>query len=90
VMLVYLYPIRLNASKLVGTDLAHAIPLALIAGLGHLSLGNVNYGLLLNLLMGSIPGVLLGSLISTRAPLTFIRYAIAIVLGAVAVKMFTV
>lgn len=90
VMLVYLYPLRLNASKLVGTDLAHAIPLALIAGLGHLSLGNVNYSLLLNLLMGSIPGVLLGSLVSTRAPLTFIRYAIAIVLGAVAIKMFMV
>lgn len=90
VMLVYLYPLRLNASKLVGTDLAHAIPLALIAGLGHLSLGNVNYGLLLNLLIGSIPGVLLGSMVSTRAPLTFIRYAIAIVLGAVAIKMFMV
>lgn len=90
VMLVYLYPLRLNASKLVGTDLAHAIPLALIAGLGHLSLGNVDYGLLVSLLLGSIPGVLLGSLISTRAPLTFIRYAIAIMLGAVAVKMFNV
>jgi uncharacterized protein len=87
VMLVYLYPLRLNASKLVGTDLAHAIPLALIAGLGHLALGNVNFTLLLNLLMGSIPGVLVGSFVSTRAPLTFIRYAIAIVLGAVAVKM---
>ncbi len=89
VMLIYLYPLRLNASKLVGTDLAHAIPLAMIAGLGHLTLGNVNFGLLLNLLIGSIPGVLIGSLISTRAPLTFIRYAIALVLGAVAVKMLT-
>jgi uncharacterized protein len=82
VMLVYLYPLRLNASKLVGTDLAHAIPLALIAGMGHLTLGNVDYRLLLNLLMGSM--------ISTRAPLTFIRYAIAIVLGAVAVKMLLI
>jgi uncharacterized membrane protein YfcA len=90
VMLVYLYPLRLNASKLVGTDLAHAIPLTLIAGLGHLAMGNVNYQLLLNLLMGSIPGVLVGSLISTRAPQTFIRYSIAVVLGAVAVKMLTV
>lgn len=87
VMLVYLYPLRLNASKLVGTDLAHAIPLALIAGLGHLTLGNVDYTLLVNLLLGSIPGVLLGSMVSTRAPLTFIRYAIALVLGAVAIKM---
>jgi uncharacterized protein len=88
VMLVYLYPMRLNASKLVGTDLAHAIPLALIAGLGHLSLGNVDYGLMGNLLLGSIPGVLIGSLISARAPLTFIRYAIAFVLGLVAMKLF--
>ena len=46
--------------------------------------------LLVNLLLGSIPGVLIGSVISTRAPLTFIRYAIAVVLGAVAIKMFTV
>ena len=47
----------------------------------------MDYGLLVNLLVGSIPGVLLGSLISTRAPLAFIRYAIAVVLGAVALKM---
>lgn len=90
VMLVYLYPLRMSPSRLVGTDLAHAIPLTLIAGLGHLSVGNVNFTLLLNLLMGSIPGVLLGALVSTRAPVTFIRYAIAIVLGAVSIKMFTV
>ena len=64
--------------------------LALIAGMGHLTLGNVDYRLLLNLLMGSIPGVLIGAMISTRAPLTFIRYAIAIVLGAVAVKMLLI
>jgi uncharacterized protein len=87
VMLVYLYPLRLNSSKLVGTDLAHAIPLALIAGLGHLTLGNVDYTLLGNLLIGSIPGVLIGSVISTRAPLGLIRNAIAVVLIAVAVKM---
>lgn len=90
VMLVYLYPLRLSAHKLVGTDLAHAIPLALIAGLGHLTLGNVDYRLLLNLLVGSIPGVLIGAMISTRAPMTLIRYAIALVLGAVAVKMLMV
>ncbi len=78
---------RLHSSKLVGTDLAHAIPLALIAGLGHLTLGNVDYTLLGNLLIGSIPGVLIGSVISTRAPLGLIRNAIAVVLIAVAVKM---
>ncbi len=88
VMLVYLYPVRLNPSRLVGTDLAHAIPLTLIAGLGHLALGNVNYGLLVNLLIGSIPGVLLGSWISTRAPMQVVRVGLAIILAAVAIKMF--
>lgn len=87
VMLLYLYPLRLNASKLVGTDLAHAIPLALIAGLGHLWMGNVDFALMVNLLLGSIPGVLLGSMISTRAPIKFIRTAIAVVLMIVAYKM---
>ena len=87
VMLVYLYPFRMNSNKLVGTDLAHAIPLALVAGLGHLSLGHVNFPLLGNLLVGSIPGVLVGSFISARAPLKVLRYAIAMVLGAVAMKL---
>jgi uncharacterized membrane protein YfcA len=87
VMLVYLYPLRLAAGKLVGTDLAHAIPLTLIAGLGHLSLGNVDLQLMLNLLMGSIPGVLVGSYISARAPVKPVRYAIATVLLIVSYKM---
>ncbi len=89
VMLVYLYPLRMTASRLVGTDLAHAIPLALTAGLGHLAMGNVNGPLLLNLLAGSLPGVVAGALISTRAPLTVIRYAIALTLAAVALRLFT-
>ncbi len=86
-MLVYLYPLRLKGGRLVGTDLAHAIPLTLIAGLGHLTLGNVNLGLMLNLLAGSIPGVVAGSLVSARAPVKVVRYAIAIVLLFVAWKM---
>jgi len=87
VMLVYLYPLRLGAGRLVGTDLAHAIPLTLIAGIGHLTLGNVNLGLMLNLLMGSIPGVMAGSFISTRAPMQPVRYAIAVVLLFVSYRM---
>ncbi len=87
VMLVYLYPLRMTANRLVGTDLAHAIPLALIAGLGHLAMGNVDGLLLLNLLVGSIPGVVIGAFISTRAPHTVIRYAIAVTLTAVAIRM---
>lgn len=87
VLLVYLYPVRLTPSRLVGTDLAHAIPLTLIDGLGHLMLGNVNYSLLVNLLLGSIPGVLLGSWMSTRTPLQWVRVGLAIILTIVAIKM---
>jgi uncharacterized protein len=86
-MLVYLYPLRLSAGKLVGTDLAHAIPLTLIAGMGHLALGSVDLNLMLNLLAGSIPGVLLGSYVSTRAPVGILRTVIAFVLLFVAWKM---
>ena len=80
VMLVYLYPYRLTPAKLVGTDLAQAIPLALTAGAGHLALGNVDFSLLGNLLTGSIPGILLGSMLSTRVSDGLLRNAIALVL----------
>ena len=89
VMLVYLYPLRMSGGRLVGTGLAHAIPLTLIAGLGHLSLGNVNLPLMANLLIGSIPGVLVGSFISARAPVKPVRFAIASVLLIVSYKMLT-
>lgn len=87
VMMVHLYPLRMNSHKLVGTDLAHAIPLALIAGLGHLLIGNVDTTLMTNLLLGSVPGVLLGSLVGTRLPMKFVQGAISIVLVLVGVKM---
>lgn len=87
VALVYLYPLRLTPTKLVGTDLAHAIPLALLAGLGHLWLGNVDYALLANLLLGSVPGVILGAKIGHRLPAVAVQRGIAIVLGAVAIKL---
>jgi len=87
VMLVYLYPLRMNGGRLVGTGLAHAIPLTLMAGLGHFSLGNVNVPLMLNLLLGSIPGVLVGSLVSARAPAKLVQHSIAGVLLLVSFKM---
>lgn len=80
VMLLYLYPLRLTPAKLVGTDLAHAIPLTLIAGLGHLSLGNIDTTLLGGLLTGSIPGVLLGSWLSHRVDGAWVARAIAVLL----------
>ncbi len=87
VMLLYLYPIRLSASRLVGTDIAHAIPLTVLAGTGHLFLGNVNGELLVGLLIGSIPGIALGSLASTRAPDQVLRVAISIMLVLVGARM---
>jgi len=87
VMLLYLYPLRLTARALVGTDIAHAIPLTILAGTGHLVLGNVNYVLLVNLLLGSIPGIVLGSLASTHAPEKIVRSAVALMIAVVGVKM---
>jgi hypothetical protein len=87
VMMVYLYPYRLTPAKIVGTDLAHARPLALVAGLGHLLIGNVDFALLGWLLLGSIPGILAGSLVSTRAPAMWIERAIAVALAIVGVRL---
>jgi uncharacterized protein len=87
VMLVYLYPYRLTPPKLVGTDIAHAIPLTLVAGIGHLSLGNVDFGLLGALLLGSVPGIILGSRLSVKVDRAYVRNAIAIMLALVGGKL---
>ena len=87
VMLVYLYPERLTPAKLVGTDIAHAVPLTLVAGLGHLGLGNVDAALLGALLIGSIPGIILGSRLSTRVDPAYVRIAIAVMLAAIGGKI---
>jgi uncharacterized membrane protein YfcA len=87
VMLVYLYPYRLTPAKLVGTDIAHAIPLTLIAGIGHMSLGNVDLRLLGALLVGSIPGIILGSRLSIRMNSVYVRNAIAVALALVGSKL---
>ncbi len=80
VMLAYLYPYRLTPVKIVGTDIAHAIPLTLVAGLGHLTLGNVNFALLNSLLLGSLPGVIVGALMSNRIADRYKRNALAVIL----------
>lgn len=87
VMLVYLYPYRLTPPKLVGTDIAHAIPLTLIAGLGHFGLGNVDLQLLGGLLLGSIPGIILGSRLSIKVDGAYVRVAIAVVLAFVGCRL---
>jgi uncharacterized membrane protein YfcA len=86
VTLFFLYPL-LPTSKLVGTEIAHAVPLTLVAGLGHASMGNLDFGLLGQLLMGSIPGIVLGSLLSGKVPDLLLRNALAIMLFFVGYKL---
>ncbi len=87
VMLVYLYPTRMGGQKLVGTDIAHAIPLTLVAGLGHARLGHVDFRLLESLLLGSIPGIAAGAYLSHRAQPQLVRGAIALMLIIVGGKL---
>jgi len=77
--LLMLYP-GLRVSRIVGSDIAHAVPLTLIAGFGHWMIGGVDLALLLNLLIGSIPGVVAGALLSSRSPDHILRPALAAVL----------
>ena len=84
--LVILYP-ELPTNRIVGTDIAHAVPLTLVSGLGHLLLGSVNLSLLGALLLGSIPGVILGSLALARTNDRVIRIILAIVLLIVTIRL---
>jgi len=88
VILTYLYPLRLTASRLIATDIAHAIPLAIFAGLGHLLIGHVDFDLLGWLLIGSLPGALIGAALSAKLPQNLLRTLLAVVLTAVGVKLW--
>jgi uncharacterized membrane protein YfcA len=85
-VLILLYP-RLATGRIVGTDIAHAVPLTLIAGLGHWWLGTVNFGLLGSLLTGSIPGIVIGSAFAARAPDKVLRPLLAATLMLVGFGM---
>jgi len=89
VLLIALYPLRMSARRLVGTDIVHAVPLTMVAGMGHLLMGNVDFKLLGALLVGSIPGIIIGSLLATRLSANIIRPALAVVLAASGFKMLT-
>ncbi|MBV8680009.1 MAG: sulfite exporter TauE/SafE family protein [Aquitalea sp.] len=84
--LFLLYP-ALPTTRLVGTEIAHAVPLTLVAGLGHASMGNLNYLLLLNLLMGSLPGIWLGSKLTRTLTDAWLRPALAVMLAIVGAKL---
>lgn len=87
VMLLYLYPLRMTPHRLVATDIVHAIPLAVVAGLGYLFAGMVDWWMLTSLLVGSIPAVLLGSMLAGKIPGRGIQIALALVLLAAGVKV---
>ena len=89
VVLLALYP-KLRANDLVGTDLVQAIPLVFSAAFGHALFGDLKLDLAAAVLVGSVPGVLIGSRISSRAPAGLIRSALVIVLLASALKLFGV
>jgi uncharacterized membrane protein YfcA len=74
--LLFLYP-QLPVSRIVGTDITHAVPLTLVAGLGHAVLGTIDYTLLGSLLIGSLPGIWIGSHFSARLPEHYLRPALA-------------
>jgi uncharacterized membrane protein YfcA len=84
--LLILYP-KLPTNRLVGSDIAHAVPLTLVAGAGHWVMGSVDFSLLLSLLGGSIPGIILGSLISTRISDKLLRPILAGTLAIVGGKL---
>ncbi|WP_434515048.1 sulfite exporter TauE/SafE family protein (plasmid) [Dechloromonas sp. ARDL1] len=87
VMLLYLYPLRMMPHRLVATDIVHAIPLAVVAGLGYLFAGMVDWWMLASLLVGSIPTVLLGSLLAGKITGRGVQIALALVLLAAGVKV---
>ncbi len=75
-VLIFLYP-NLPLSRIVGSDIAHAVPLTLVAGLGHFALGTVNFPLLGSLLTGSIPGIIIGSQLTAHIPERILRPVLA-------------
>jgi uncharacterized membrane protein YfcA len=85
-LILLLYP-RLPAARLVGTDIAHAVPLTLVAGIGHATLGHVDWALLSALLVGSLPGIWLGALLTKSLPERLVRSLLCLSLLSAGVKV---
>jgi uncharacterized protein len=85
-LILLLYP-RLAAHRLVGTDIAHAVPLTLVAGIGHATLGHVDWALLAALLVGSLPGIWLGAQLTRRMPERVVRGLLCVSLVTAGVKV---
>ncbi len=89
ILLLFLYP-RLRGSQMVGTDLAQAIPMVGSAALAHILFGDFALGLTASILIGSIPGVLIGATVSSYAPTLFLRVVLGAVLLVSGLKLLTV
>jgi uncharacterized membrane protein YfcA len=85
VMLLFVYPL-LGAKQLVGTDLTQAVPLTLAAALGALAFGHVQFSVTVSLIIGSVPAVIVGSLVSSSAPDRYLRPVITFVIAASGLK----
>lgn len=88
-VLMILYP-KLPLSRIVGADIAYAVPLTLVAGLGHASLGSVDWPLLAKLLIGSLPGIWIGSHLLTRTPDRVIRSLLSVLLAYAGLKLIAI
>ena len=86
--LLILYP-KLPVARIAGSDIAHAVPLTLIAGIGHWLMGSVDVTLMLSLLAGSIPGIIVGSMLATRPSDAVLRPVLAVTLLVVSVRLLT-
>ena len=76
--MIFLY--KLKSPDLVGTDITHAFVLVTVASIININLGNVDYILLIQLLIGSIPGVILGSRLSTKIPVKPLQVILAVII----------
>jgi hypothetical protein len=85
ILLLFLYP-TIGANQLVGTDLSQAVPLTAAAALGALAFGHVEFGVTTSLILGSVPAVLVGSILSSSAPDRYIRPVITFVIFASGLK----
>lgn len=85
-VLLLLHP-EMPAGRVVGSDIAHAVPLTLLAGAGHWYLGSINWGLLSTLLIGSVPGIVIGSYLAIWAREAVVRIALASVLVVVGARL---
>jgi uncharacterized membrane protein YfcA len=85
--LLLLHP-AMPMGRLIGSDIAHAVPLALIASIGYGLNGNIDWPLLASLLCGSLPGIIVGSLVATRVPDRVIRPLLASILFAIGINLF--